>query len=120
MLATEVSWMLELSLKPGQEAEYTALLTEMVSATSANEAGALSYEWSLSADGATCHIFERYADSAAVLAHLGAFGEKFAGRFLGMLTPVRCVVYGSPSPQVKEGLAVLNPVYMQPVGGFTR
>ncbi len=27
-------------------------MTEMVAATSANEAGALSYEWSLSADGA--------------------------------------------------------------------
>ena len=71
-------------------------------------------------DGAACHIFERYADSAAVLTHVGAFGEKFAGRFLEMLTPVRCVVYGSPSPQVKEGLAVLNPVYMRLVGGFNR
>jgi hypothetical protein len=84
MTATDVSWMLELSLKPGHEAEFTALMTEMVAATSANEAGALSYEWSLSADGATC------------------------------------VVYGSPSPQVKEGLAVLNPVYMRLVGGFNR
>ena len=120
MMATDVSWMLELSLRPEHEAEFTALMTEMVAATSANEAGALSYEWSLSADGATCHIFERYADSAAVLTHLGAFGEKFAGRFLEMLTPVRCVVYGSPSPHVKEELAVLNPVYMRIVGGFNR
>ena len=111
---------LELSLKPGHEAKLAALVSEMVAATSANEAGTLSYEWSLSADGATCHIFERYADSAAVLTHLGAFGEKFAGRFLELLTPVRCSVYGSPSPEVKEGLAVLNPVYMRPVGGFNR
>ena len=120
MMATEVSWMLELSLTPGHEPEFTVLMTEMVAATSANEAGALSYEWSLSTDGTTCHVFERYADSAAVLAHLVTFGEKFAGRFLEMLTPVRCVVYGSPSPQVKEGLAGLNPVYMRPVGGFNR
>jgi len=120
MMATEVSWMLELSMKPGHEPEFTALMTEMVAATSANEAGALSYEWSLSADSATCHIFERYADSAAVMAHLVAFREKFAGRFREMLTPVRCVVYGSPSPQVKERLAGLNPVYMRLVGGFNR
>jgi len=59
MLATDVSWTLELSLKPGHEPEFTALMTEMVAATSANEAGALSYEWSLSADGATCNIYER-------------------------------------------------------------
>ena len=78
MMATDVFWMPELSLKPGHEPEFTALMTEMVAATSANEAGALSYEWSLSADGATCHIFERYADSAAVMTHPGAFAEKFA------------------------------------------
>src|SRR5436305_1076904 len=119
-MATDISWLLELSLKPEREAEFTVLRNEMVAATSANEAGTLSYEWSLSADGATCHIFERYADSAAVLAHLRAFGEKFAGRFLDLLTPVRCVVYGSPSPEVKEGLAVLNPAYMRQVGGFNR
>ena len=50
---------LELSLKPGHEAKLAALVSEMVAATSANEAGALSYEWSLSADGATCNIYER-------------------------------------------------------------
>lgn len=120
MTGSNVSWILELSVKPGREVELMALMTEMVAATGANEAGALSYEWSLSADGSTCHIFERYADSAAVLAHLVVFGEKFAGRFLELLTPVRCVVYGSPSQQVQEGLAVLNPVYMRPVGGFNR
>ena len=119
-MATDISWTLEMSLKPEHEPALTALMTEMVGATSANEAGTLSYEWSLSADGATCHIFERYADSAAVLTHLGAFGEKFAGRFLELLTPVRFVVFGSPSPQVKEGLAILNPVYMRPIGGFNR
>ena len=119
-MATDVSWMLELNLKPGRGADFTAFVTEMVAATSANETGALSYKWSLSADGSACHIFERYADSAAVLAHLEAFEKKFAGRFLEMLTPVRCVVYGSPSQQVKDGLAVLHPVYMRPVGGFTR
>ena len=27
MMATDVSWMLELSLKPGHEAEFTALMT---------------------------------------------------------------------------------------------
>ena len=119
-MATDISWMLELSLKPGHEAEFMALMTEMVAATSTNEAGTLSYEWSLSVDGSTCHIFERYADSAATLTHLGAFGAKFAGRFLEILTPIRCVVYGSPSPQLKEGLVVLNPVYMRSVGGFNR
>jgi len=119
-MATEISWMLELNLKPGHEKDFAALMNEMVAATRANEPGTLSYEWSLSADGSICHIFERYTDSAAVMIHLATFGRTFAGRFLDMLTPTRCVIYGSPSQEARGALAVLNPVYMQPVGGFNR
>jgi len=119
-MATEVSWIVELNLQAGRKTEFTALMNEMINATRANEAGTLNYEWSTSADGAVCHIFERYVDSAAVMTHLGAFGEKFADRFLEVVKPVRFVVYGSPSHQVKAALAAYNPVYMQPVGGFSR
>jgi hypothetical protein len=69
---------------------------------------------------ASYHIFERYVDSAAVMIRVSAFGEKFAGRFLELLKRVRFVVYGSPSDQVKAALAGFNPVYKQPLGGFTR
>jgi hypothetical protein len=46
--------------------------------------------------------------------------NKYAGRFLEILKPVRSVVYGSPSQEVKDVLADFNPVYMRPVGGFSR
>ena len=75
---------------------------------------------STSGDGKRCHIFERYVDSAAVLTHLGTFGERFAGRFLELLKPARFVVYGSPSAAVRDALAGFSPVYMQPLGGFSR
>lgn len=93
---------------------------EMVSAPRANEPGTLSYEWSVSADGRTCHIYERYTGSAAVMTHLQAFGSRFAGRFLEILRPVRFLVFGAPDAAVREALADFAPVYMQPVGGFTR
>jgi quinol monooxygenase YgiN len=119
-MATGVAWMLELNIQPGREQNLRVLLNEMVAATRANEPGTLDYEWSTSADGTQCHIFERYVDSAAVLIHLATFGEKYAGRFLEILKPFRFVVYGSPSQAVKEALADFNAVYMQPVGGFSR
>jgi quinol monooxygenase YgiN len=119
-MATDVSWMLELSVLPGRESDWGDLMDEMVSSTHAHEAGALNYEWSTSADGSVCHIFERYADSAAVMAHLAAFDKKFAARFLEVFKPTRFVVYGSPSQEVKDALADFNPVYMQPAGGFSR
>jgi len=119
-MAMEVSWMLELNLKPGRENEFSALMNEMIASAREKEPGTLSYEWSISADASVCHIFERYTDSEAILIHLVTFGKEFAPRFLELLSPTRCVIYGSPSQEARNGLAVLNPVYMQPVGGFNR
>ena len=115
-----VYWLLELEIQAGRESDFRALMAEMVSATQANEPGTLNYEWSTSADGKLCHVYERYADSAATLIHLGTFGARFASRFLQILKPVRLVVYGSPSAAVKDGLAGFKPIYMQAVGGFRR
>ena len=52
--------------------------------------------------------------------HLASFGANFAERFLSVLRPVRFVVYGTPSDEVREALAGFAPVYMQDAGGFTR
>ena len=115
-----VSWMLELEIKEGRESDVRNLAAEMVSATKANEPATLDYEWSISADGKQCHIFERYVDSAAVMTHAGTFGEKYAARFLEILKPVRMVVYGSPSAAVRDAVADFQPVYMQSLSGFSR
>ena len=119
MSNNHVFWIIELEIQAGRESDFRQLMAEMVSATQANEPGALNYEWSTSADGKQCHIFERYVDSSAVLTHLAAIG-KYVERFLEILKPVRIVGYGAPSPAVKEALAGLNPVYMQAAGGFSR
>jgi quinol monooxygenase YgiN len=119
-MAADVSWVLELNVQPGHEKDFPALVEDMVRATQEDEPGTLGYQWSTSADGGVCHIYEHYVDSAAVLTHLATFGEKFAGRFLEILAPTRFVVYGSPSQEVKDALAAFQPVYMQSAGGFSR
>jgi quinol monooxygenase YgiN len=119
-MKNQVSWILELRVREGRESDLRALMAEMVAATEANEPGTLSYEWSASADGRACHVYERYTDSAAVMTHLVTFGERFAPRFEQVLEPVRTVVYGSPSEAVKNALADLNPTYMELVAGFNR
>lgn len=119
-MSNEIFWNLELELQPGQEDAFANLMTEMINATNDNEPGTLNYEWSTSADGAVCHIYERYADSDALMQHLAAFGEHFAERFLEVFRPTRFTVYGSPSAGVREALAAFNPVYMDMAGGFSR
>src|SRR4051794_29147748 len=92
-MGAEVSWLLEVEVKPGQLDTFRDLMNEMVVSTRA-EPGALSYEWFIGDDGRVVHLHERYADSAASLAHLGTFGEWFAGRFLAAVDPKRLTVMG--------------------------
>jgi quinol monooxygenase YgiN len=117
-MSDTVSWVVELAIKPGQLDAFKALVSDMVAATQANEPGALNYEWFISEDGTTCHIYERYADSAAVMAHLanaGVFGERWAAT----VEIVGGTSYGTPSDEVRAIVTQMGPV-MAPLGGFVR
>jgi quinol monooxygenase YgiN len=118
-MSDQVSWLLELAVKPGELENFKTLMAEMVESTQ-GEAGVVMYEWWISDDGSAIHISERFADSAAVVTHLTAFGEKFAQRFLAAVDPTRLVVYGAPNDEAKEALSAFGPTYMAPLGGFAR
>ena len=114
----EVAWLLELSVNAGQFDAVWALMEEMVVSTRA-EPGALGYAWFMGEENRTVALYERYADSAAVLAHMATFGERFAPRFLAAMTPTRLTVFGDPSEEARQTLAGLNPTYLGFLGGFT-
>lgn len=116
---TQVYWNLELEVRPEQAEAFRTLMGEMVANTQANEPNTLNYEWSVNADGTVCHIFERYADSAAVMTHMKGFG-RFADRFFAAVKPLRFHVYGAPSDEVKGALAALSPRYFGLAAGFHR
>ena len=65
----EVSWQVELTVKPGELDNFRALTREMVESTK-GEPGVLIYERFISEDGKVVSAYERYADSAAAVAHL--------------------------------------------------
>ena len=114
-----VSWVLEVTVKPGQLDTYKAFMDEMVAGTS-TEPGTLNYEWYISEDEGTIHLFEKYASSEAMITHLSGFLEKWAGRFMECVDPTRFIVYGDPSPAARELLAGFGPKYLGPWGGFAR
>ena len=114
----EVAWLLELTVNPGQFDAVRALMAEMVASTRA-EPGALGYAWFGGEETRTVALYERYADSAAVLAHMATFGERFASRFLAAMTPTRLTVVGDPSEEARQVLAGLTPTYLGFLGGFT-
>ena len=115
-----VSWNLQLAVQDGHLDDVRNLMNEMVAATKQDEPGTEAYEWFLSDDGSTCHIYERYADSEAVKVHLGNFGSKFAERFLAYLAPTNFTVYGNPDAEVRTALDGFGASYLGQIGGFKR
>jgi quinol monooxygenase YgiN len=114
-----VSWVIELDVKDGALGAFRTLMEEMVAGTSV-EPGTLAYEWYISDDEKVVHIFEKYADSDAMIAHVSGFLEKWAARFMECVDPTRFVVYGDPSPAARELLGGFGPVYLGPWDGFSR
>jgi len=80
----------------------------------------MTYDWHVMSDGSEVHIHERYADNDAALVHLGNFGQKFAERFMGLVTPRSFVVYGPADDRVREALTPMGAVFMESFGGFRR
>jgi quinol monooxygenase YgiN len=119
-MSSNVSWLLTLNVKEGQLENLKKLMGEMVGFVNQNEQDTSNYEWYFSDDEDTCHIYERYNDSAAVMTHLKGFGENFAERFMDCLDATGFTVYGNPSADVKEALAAFGPAYMSLAQGFAR
>lgn len=113
----QISWVLETKVKAGEWPAVEMLMAEAIEATKADP-NAINYEFF--ADGDTLHVYEKYADSPATLAHLAWFGEKIAQRFLSIADITRFTVYGSPSDEVREVLDSMGATYQEAVGGFAR
>ena len=114
-----VAWLVDHSIKSGQLDNFKTLVEEMVQSTR-NEPNTLAYEWFLSEDDSSCHSYERFADSAAAMTHLGNFGEKFAERFLPLVDIRQFTVYGAPNDEVKAVLSGFGATIMGPLNGFAR
>ena len=114
----EVYWLFTLKIRPGEEGLFRMVSAKLIASTE-QETGCLNYEWSLTPDGGTCHIYERYVDSAAVKIHRQRNGE-MVGELMKAATPVSFALYGAPDDEVKTMLAGRNPLFMAPLGGFAR
>ena len=111
----QVAWVVDLAVKPGQLDNFRTLTGEMVEST-LRESGVLNYDRFVSEDGAFVYAYERYADSAAALAHLETFTRKFSGRFLSMVERRRFMVFGAPTQELRRVLDPLGAMYLRPLG----
>ena len=114
----EVSWQVELTVKPGELDNFRTLTKEMMEFTK-GESGVLIYERFVSEDGKVVYVYERYVDSAAAVAHLVAFGKLYGERFKGMVDRRRFTVLGAPSDELRGILDAFGAAYFGPFEGFS-
>jgi quinol monooxygenase YgiN len=114
-MSKQISWRVVLVMKQGQANNFQALTEEMVESTR-KEIGALIYERFATDDDKFVEIYERYADSAAAVAHLQEFRQKFGQRFSSMVERTKFTVYGNPSDELRELLDGFGAAYMRPFG----
>jgi len=117
-MRNEVSWQVELTVKPNQLKNFRALTKEMVEFTK-SEIGVLVYERYVSEDGMTVFVYERYTDSNSALAHLAAFGSRFATRFSTMVVRKQFTVFGNASKELRSVLDNFNPTYFKLLDGLS-
>ena len=119
-MSTQVHFLVDLTILEGKFDSFEAIAQEMV-ASSQQEAGALRYEWYLSADRKRCRIVETYADSDAVLAHLTGWAvQEGVPKLLEAAGLDRFEVYGDPGAKAASMLAAFGATIFAPWCGFTR
>jgi quinol monooxygenase YgiN len=116
-MGDQIFWHVELAVRPGQIENFRALTGEMVESTR-DEPGVLTYERFVSDDGKFVHVYERYADSAAAVAHLRKFGKNFGERFLAMVDRTQFTVFGNPSDELRGLLDGFGVRYLRSFGDF--
>jgi quinol monooxygenase YgiN len=126
-MSDNVFFIVELEVKPGQIGDLRTVMGQMADLTRTDEPGTLNYEWFLSEDGTACHIYERYADSAAAVAHSATFPAEL-GQRAQAFRPTRLTAYGTITEEIVEkrikpllaALPGLPVVCLGPLGGFAR
>jgi quinol monooxygenase YgiN len=113
----QVSWWVELVVRPDCLDEFETLTGEMVISTQA-ESGVLGYQRFISEDRQTVYVHERYENSAAAVAHLIKFAATFGERYGNLVERKRFVVFGEPSDALRPLLDRYGVIYYRPFGPF--
>ena len=126
-MSDSIFFVVELEVKPGQVEDLESVARDMVSVARKDEPGTLNYEYFLSDDRTTCHIYERYVNPEALLRH-GLTGSDELNKRGQAFRPVRLTVYGKVTEEVREkriepllkAVPGFKVVYMEPISRLMR
>jgi quinol monooxygenase YgiN len=112
--------MVSLSIHEGQFEAFEAIAQSMIDGTK-QEAGALAYEFCLSANRKHCRLIEIYVNAESVAAHLaGPVVQQLVPKILTTANLTGFEVYGDPGSKSAEILAGMGAQIFGTWRGFSR
>ncbi len=117
-MTENVYWILKGTIGEGNQ-DAVKELAQRFSEKTNSEEGVIAYEWSMSADGSQLHVYERFKNSDAALAHLGNVGPDLP-ELLGLVTPTAIECYGSPNDAFKAAVGIFPVSFFETFQGFHR
>ncbi len=109
MIMRNIQITAKFKIHSGKSDEFKKIASDCVVAVEKNEKGkgAIQYDWFFNPDETECVVRETYADSEAVMTHMGNVGE-LLGQLLAM-SDFELEVYGNMSEELQQAAAALNP-----------
>ena len=98
----------EVTIEEGKKEEYKKLIQDMSRVVEANEPDTINYRFYLNKSETECIVWETYANSEAVLAHInGVASQTILPKVRSVSRISRLDVYGNPSEELQKALQVL-------------
>ncbi|SEM54513.1 hypothetical protein SAMN05428989_4039 [Pseudoxanthomonas sp. GM95] len=117
-MTDRITCVFELEIIEGKLEGFKEIIRGAVEATS-TELTTLLYEYSISDDGKSAHIIERYLASG-VVSHVDQTFAPFAQPFIDHVRFAKLTVYGEPDAEIRKRLDPFGAIYMKPFKGFDR
>ena len=94
-------------IKDGKLESFKQVAADCLAAVKAKDTGTTQYDWFFNDDESVCVVRETYADSDAVLQHMGHVGEHLGQ--LAAVADLELEVFGEPSPALVDAAAAFQP-----------
>jgi len=96
------------AIQEGKTETFKNIAKQCIKVVKENEKGKTcsQYDWYFNANASECHVLETYADSNAVMTHMGNVGE-----LLGQLLQISTLtgeIYGNLSEEVQNAISGLD------------
>jgi quinol monooxygenase YgiN len=121
MKHNQIQFRAEFSIQEGKIEEYKKLVRDMSRLVEANEPDTIGYQFYLNRDETKCIVYETYANSEAVFAHMnGIASQTILPRIFNISRISKFEVYGNPSEELQKVLISYSPQTYNVLTGFSR